>query len=261
MKIAIIGTGSLGKSLATHLFASFDVHCFGRREEQWGIHQTLEIESNLQVLSQFDLIFLAAQDQEIENIVHQINDYVTEKQWIVHGSGTVSRDILFSLNAKTAVIHFLQTFFSETWREENPFSGISGTMIGDAYILSFFKELATLHKMTVLEVTEDQKKQIHIAAVFACNFQHAILDAANRVAGIEDPKAVEFLKPLLEKTMKVIQEHGVLNSLSGPVKRGDVKTLEMHKKTLESQPDLQKLYTELADYLILRLKDRGEWKG
>ena len=61
--------------------------------------------------------------------------------------------------------------------------------------------------------------------------------------------------------MKVIQEHGVFNSLSGPVKRGDVKTLEMHKKTLESQPDLQKLYTELADYLILRLKDRGEWKG
>ena len=261
MKIAIIGTGSLGKALATHLFASFEVQCFGRREELWGNRKTLELESNLNQLSQFDLIFLAAQDQQIEIIVHQINDFVSEKQWIVHGSGTISRDILLSLKLKTAVIHFLQTFFIETWREENPFSGISGTMIGDVEILSFFKELASKHNITFLEVSEDQKKQIHIAAVFACNFQHAILDAANRVAGIQDPNAVEFLKPLIGKTMKVIQDHGVINSLSGPVKRGDVKTIEMHKKTLESQPDLQNLYTELADYLILRLKELGEWKG
>jgi len=35
----------------------------------------------------------------------------------------------------------------------------------------------------------------------------------------------------------------------------------MHKKRLESQPELQSLYSELADYLILRLKELGEWKG
>jgi predicted short-subunit dehydrogenase-like oxidoreductase (DUF2520 family) len=261
MKISIIGTGSLGKSLANHLFATFEVHCFGKREELWGNRKTLELESNLNQLNQFDLIFLAAQDQQIEIIVDQIKDYVFKKQWIVHGSGTISRDILLNLKAKTAVVHFLQTFFEETWREENPFSGISGTMIGDAEILTFFKELGLKHNMILLEVSEDQKKQIHIAAVFACNFQHAILDAANRVARIENPNAVEFLKPLVEKTMQVIQSHGVINSLSGPVKRGDIKTIEMHKKTLEAQPDLLHLYTVLADYLILRLKERGEWKG
>jgi predicted short-subunit dehydrogenase-like oxidoreductase (DUF2520 family) len=58
------------------------------------------------------------------------------------------------------------------------------------------------------------------------------------------------LSPLLTATAAAIASLELVDTLTGPVARGDVDTIRRHLAGLEPQPDLRELYRRLAAELL-----------
>lgn len=268
LKIALIGTGALGKSLGAHFFPNDKVIYFGRKDAFWedyygNKHQIhgldLKKESIKELFYQCDVVFIATQDQQIHNVIEQIKAHVKAPKWILHGSGSVSANVLDVLKTnsqiKTGVIHFLQTFYEESHLNPNVFNGISASVMGDLEIIDWLDNSANIKRINLINVTEEQKKQLHIAAIFACNFLHVLMDAANKIAQIDGQNAIQILAPLIRTSLNSIFENGAITTLSGPIKRGDSQVIASHIDYLKDKPEIQQVYKELSTYLINRLKD------
>ena len=67
--------------------------------------------------------------------------------------------------------------------------------------------------------------------------------------GFTPENALSALTPLMTGNMRHIAEDGVINSLTGPVERGDAETVRKHLECLESGDD-RELYTLLSRLLI-----------
>ena len=81
-----------------------------------------------------------------------------------------------------------------------------------------------------------------------------MLDLAIRLigeAGVARQDAFNLLKPLIEGTLSNIEKVGAQNALTGPIVRGDVKTVEKHVEEIGlKRPELLTLYKTLAFYTI-----------
>jgi predicted short-subunit dehydrogenase-like oxidoreductase (DUF2520 family) len=90
--------------------------------------------------------------------------------------------------------------------------------------------------------------------VVASNYLVTLLDLAIQLigdAGVDRQDAFKLLKPLIEGTLSNIEKTGAEDALTGPIARGDVKTVEKHIKEIGlKRPELLTLYKTLAFFTI-----------
>ena len=70
-------------------------------------------------------------------------------------------------------------------------------------------------------------------------------DIAN-AGDIDREIALKALLPLTESSLKNIKEKGFKGSLTGPIARGDVETIQRHLQNLTTNPELLKFYKVLG---------------
>jgi predicted short-subunit dehydrogenase-like oxidoreductase (DUF2520 family) len=94
----------------------------------------------------------------------------------------------------------------------------------------------------------------HASAAFASNYLVTLLAAAARLwqpLGGSEPQALEALLPLVRTTLDNVERTGTANALTGPISRGDVRTVRRHLKALaHDAPDLLPLYRELGSQTL-----------
>jgi len=66
--------------------------------------------------------------------------------------------------------------------------------------------------------------------------------------GFDEESALKALAPIMLGNMQHIAERGTVNSLTGPVERADVKTVEKHLNCLDEKQ--QMIYRLLSEVLI-----------
>ncbi len=91
----------------------------------------------------------------------------------------------------------------------------------------------------------------HLANVFVSNLTLSLLDIGTsylKKLGLNDEEALNALKPLVKGNIDSIYEKGFVNSLTGPIPRGDVTTIEKHISVLESKD--KNLYKMLSLNLL-----------
>ncbi|HEY4179712.1 MAG TPA: DUF2520 domain-containing protein [Kofleriaceae bacterium] len=101
----------------------------------------------------------------------------------------------------------------------------------------------------VLPLEGAQMASYHAAAAFASNYVVATIDAAAAVlaaVGIPADQAARALVPLARGALDNIAEKGTTNGLTGPVRRGDVQTIQRHLDALAQKSELAELYRALA---------------
>ena len=114
---------------------------------------------------------------------------------------------------------------------------------------------------TIRLASKEQKALYHSATVMACNYlvtlQHSALTLLEQ-AGIEAATGMDMLAPIVHQTVDNIFCHGTKNSLTGPIARGDVSTIQSHLKAMTQQsPELLPLYTELARQTLPLAHEQG----
>ena len=110
-------------------------------------------------------------------------------------------------------------------------------------------------------IPSEGKMLYHAAAVVACNYFVALVYQALRVYGAVDippDKGLAALMPLIKGTVKNMERVGVPKALTGPIERGDLKTIEGHLAAFDRMmPEGKRIYGEMGKIAV----DVAEAKG
>lgn len=101
----------------------------------------------------------------------------------------------------------------------------------------------------VLELDHHDRQVLHAAAVIAGNFPVFLLAEAQRLLSDHDLPG-ELLLPLWTNSTARAAALGPRQALTGPARRGDVKTLQAHLDLLAADPDIRRAYALLSRSIL-----------
>jgi len=200
-----------------------------------------------------DLVFLTVQDGAVGSVAAEVP--WEARHLVVYCSGAMGLDVLepaAALGATTGCLHPLQSFPSrdgEPGRLKGIFCGVEGKEPLGSLLEKMVKDVGG----RVVRLEGVDRALYHAAAVFASNYAIALMSAAGRawaLAGLPAESAREALAPLLVAVAANAGRMELQEALTGPVARGDVKTVEAHLAALAADPSLEGLYRALGQELL-----------
>jgi predicted short-subunit dehydrogenase-like oxidoreductase (DUF2520 family) len=247
--ISIIGAGNLSTSLAIALektghsvneIFSRDITHAERLTTR--LSQAVPVSATDFSASQSSVFFLAIPDDALARIAE---DFIfPEESVVAHTSGTVSLSVLKKVKSETAVFYPLQTFSAA-----RPLSFNNIPLILEAESQKgemILNQIALSLSSKVYQYNSEQRKKIHLAAVFASNFVNLMLNFTDEISCKNDI-SLDIFQPLVQETIQKAFELGPGKSQTGPAKRNDVKTMQEHLEMLNSEPELQEVYKMLTE--------------
>jgi predicted short-subunit dehydrogenase-like oxidoreductase (DUF2520 family) len=158
------------------------------------------------------------------------------------------------------VLHPLQTVATAE-RGVAALRGATYGVGGDDDATSWAREIVAIAGGTALRVPADGFAAYHAGAVMASNAVIAAIDAAvalMRTAGIDEAAALRAVGPLCVTSARNASEIGPDAALTGPVQRGDVRTIRTHAAALAACPPyVADLYRASTHALIAISRRRG----
>lgn len=250
MRITLIGSGNV----ATHLGAAlknaghYIVQVCSRNLQNAALlayHLKAEAIDDLQQINtDTDIFIISTSDAVIDSIAARLAQY---QKPIVHTSGATPIQVLLKYTEHAGVFYPLQTFSKV---KEVNFSTVPMCIEG-AYedMTAMLKELASTISNNVSEVSSAQRKILHLAAVFACNFPNYLYYTAQQLLAGHNLD-FNLLRPLIIETAQKVQEQLPAGVQTGPAIRNDVKTMEAHLALLNNEPVLKEIYLLLSQCII-----------
>ncbi|WP_293895581.1 Rossmann-like and DUF2520 domain-containing protein [Flavobacterium sp.] len=243
IRLSIIGSGNVAQHLIQAFSKATDielVQVFSRKAAS--VSHLIPIDkvtSDFSQLKPVDLTIIAVSDDAIANVSKQLP---FENQFIVHTSGSVSIEAIDSKN-RQGVFYPLQTFSKS---KEVDFKIIPICL--EAQNVKDFEILETVAKSisnTVYEINTEQRKALHIAAVFVSNFVNHLYQIGNDIC-IENELPFTILKPLIQETANKILTLSPEEAQTGPAKRKDTQTLnaQLNFLTDATQKEIYKMITK-----------------
>jgi len=230
--VSIIGAGNV----ATHLFKAF-AKTKTVSVKQWfsrdlnkisSFKNQVEIIDDINALTEADLYIIAVNDDAISSVSEALP---FKNRLVVHTSGSVG---IYDLDKKNrrAVFYPLQTFSKEAKVDFKQVPICIETIGKKDY--PQLKLLAEAIGSNSYKVNSDQRKALHLAAVFVKNFTNQLYRVAHEIT---ESEGVDFdiLKPLILETAKKVQDMSPYMAQTGPAKRNDKKTIKRHLKQLENE--------------------------
>ena len=250
MRITLIGSGNV----ATHLGAAlknaghYIVQVYSRNLQHAALlayHIKAEAIDNLQQIDpKTDIFIISVKDDAIESIVKHL---ATLNKLILHTSGSTDIKVLLRYTAQAGVLYPLQTF---SRNKEVNFREVPLCIEGaNAGITRQIKELAQTVSNNVCEVDSSQRRILHLAAVFACNFPNYLYSVAQNLLA-QHNLDFDMLKPLITVTADKVHQQLPTDVQTGPAVRNDELTMNKHLEMLQDQPLLQQLYQLLSQGII-----------
>lgn len=249
--IVIVGSGNLAEALARAVASIPELRLrqiFARNAARGtavaalsGTHWT----SDPAELAVADLYLIAVSDRAVGEVAGALP--IPAESFVAHTAGSVPLDEIPGKYDRRGVFYPLQTF---TKGRAVDFAQIplfiEGSDEGTTLQLEIFgRRLSS----KVLRADSAQRRAIHLAGVFACNFANAMYTAAEGVlAGAGLP--FDVLKPLIRETAAKAAEAGSSADVqTGPAVRGDAPTLARHRAMLAGEPELEQIYSRISHFI------------
>lgn len=246
IRLSIIGSGNVAQKLieAFQQNANFEanielVQVFSRNKESVAhlLHAD-KITNDYNALTEVDLYLIAVSDDAIANVSMQLP---FQNKLVAHTSGSVSMAALDSRNRK-AVFYPLQTFSKNkpvNFREIPICLESQNTT--DYEIL---EKVAQMISDSIFSINSDQRKAMHVAAVFVNNFVNHLYQIGNDIC-LQNQIPFDILKPLIQETAHKIATLSPIEAQTGPAKREDLNTINTHLEFLSNENN-KKIYQILT---------------
>jgi len=154
-----------------------------------------------------------------------------EGRLVVHTSGSASvYDI--DMKHKRGVLYPLQSFSKASDMDFANVPICIETIDKKSYPL--LKTLAQSLGSPTKRINSDQRRVLHLAAVFVNNFTNQLYRVGHEITESEGAE-FDLLKPLILETARKVQDMSPFKAQTGPAKRNDKKTIKKHIKTLDSK--------------------------
>ncbi|MCV9928168.1 F420-dependent NADP oxidoreductase [Flavobacterium sp. LS1R49] len=242
IKITLIGSGNVSQHLI-NAFAKNSaielIEVYSRTKKVISpLLDSSKIVTDIALLKEADLYIIAVSDDAILTVSEQLP---FKNKLVVHTSGTAS---LHAINAKNrrGVFYPLQTF---TKNKEVNFKVIPLCL--EAENKTDYLVLETVAKSisdAVYAISSEQRKALHVAAVFVNNFTNHLYQIGQEICE-EHKVSFEILKPLIAETANKINTLSPIDAQTGPAKRNDTTTIEAHLSYL-SDENQKKIYALLT---------------
>ncbi len=230
MRIALMGMGRLGQSLQqlmrdhTHL-------------------TTIAWRRNDPIPTDVDVYWICVSDGAIADVARQIPPGAI----VLHSSGALGIDVLRP-HTPAGSLHPLQSFPGPQIAIP-PVTQVPAAISGDPEAKTVAHTIANAIGFQPFEVPGD-RRAYHAAAVIAGNFATTLMAEASRLlvqAGVDPSNAPRVLAPLAMASIEQTTKNTPGAALTGPIARGDHKTVQAHLDYLDvDAPQLAEIYRLLG---------------
>jgi len=256
--VVLIGAGNLalhlGQALVQQVIRVVEVYnrSAAKGEELAGRVGADFIPEISKITTQADLYIMAVADAAIMPIAEslQLGDRL-----LVHTSGTMDMMLLSKASVQVGVFYPLQTFPAG---RPTGFSGVPVCLESNSAEGKFrLEEVARKLTDMVYFVDSDQRKLLHLSAVFACNFTNFMYTVAEDLL-TSNSMPFELLKPLIAHTAENAVRGDVFRHQTGPAVRGDQPVLDIHRSLLAGHPEYLEIYNAISNNIIQYKTNHGK---
>jgi len=242
ISIVLLGSGNVAKHLF-HAFSGIDeinvLQVLGRNKDHLSYFKDkVPIGIGFSKILDADVYIIAVSDDAIPLLAPFL---LKKKGLVVHTSGSVNLKSLATQKSR-GVFYPLQSF-SE------------GKMIDFKKVpicleaenkndLELLRKLADLISTEVYEISSEQRKSLHLAAVFVNNFTNYLFTIGHDIC-TDNNLPFDILTPLIKETVNKLDYLPPYDAQTGPAKRNDVKTIEGHVNQLKDK-NYQDIYSLLS---------------
>lgn len=245
MKVVFIGAGNLATRLSQEMrrvgFTIQQVYSHTQENAELlartlGCTWTIRLE---EVRDDADLYIFSLKDAVLSEVISRVRP--NNGVWI-HTAGSMPMDVFAGYTERYGVLYPMQTF-----SKKRPV---------DFSVVPFFLEANTPETAKVLQkvavsltgnirfLSSEKRKQLHLAAVFACNFTNHIYALAVKLLEEQEIPA-DVLLPLIDETVAKIHSMPPAEAQTGPAIRYDENVINKHLDML-SDPDMKSIYRLLS---------------
>jgi predicted short-subunit dehydrogenase-like oxidoreductase (DUF2520 family) len=250
MRVVLVGTGNVAKALGLALFghkvrfASVYGRNAEKAEDLARMLDTTPASNFSDLPRQADLYLLAVSDDAVETVSMQLGKV---DGLVVHVSGSLPLAVLAQTHQRSGVLYPLQTCSAERHvaLSDVPIL-IQANQPGDLLLL---RTIANALSSKAVEATDDMRRQLHLAAVFACNFVNALYTMSEDLLV---SKNIDFslLHPLILETAQKATSMSPALAQTGPAMRADMKAIANHFRLLEAFDKEKTIYHQITSYLL-----------
>lgn len=188
-----------------------------------------------------DVYIIAVKDSALQDVIRQLTNLLKTKNdapLIVHTAGSMPLSVFEGYAENGGVFYPMQTFSME---REVDFREIPLFIEGKDKRI---RELAESISEHVYELSSDDRKYLHLAAVFACNFTNHCYTLA---AEVLEKKGLPFdvMLPLVDETARKVHELHPKEAQTGPAIRGDKNVMAAQAALLDSR--MQAIYNLMSE--------------
>lgn len=242
--IVFVGAGNLATNLAKALYRKgFRIVQIFSRTEESARSLALQVEADYttdlkELTGDAKLYIVSLKDAAFVELLPQIAEG-KDHALLVHTAGSIPMSVWEGHTQRYGVFYPMQTFSKqrEVKFDEIPFF-IEAKTAEDVALL---KAIAATLSDHVYEASSEQRKSLHLAAVFICNFtNHMYALAADLLEKYQLPFNV--MLPLIDETARKVHELAPRDAQTGPAVRYDKNVIENHLAMLADLPALQEIY-------------------
>ncbi len=249
-RVVIIGSGNVATSLAHGLATRCEVAQIYSRQLAHAQELATAIgcpnaTSDLQALvPDADAYIIAVRDDAIADVIAATPD--NGALW-VHTSGSKPVSLFEGHRLRYGVLYPMQSFSRQM---VVPLDEVHFFIeANDAEVLADVRRLGELISHHVTDADSEQRRRLHVAAVFSCNFANHLWTLADEVladAGL----SFDAMKPLIRTTVEKLARLAPAQSQTGPAMRHDTQVIDSHLAMLDG--DKREIYDLLSQSIMNR---------
>lgn len=203
-----------------------------------------------------DVWMIAVPDDAIADVAERLAGTRGPRPAVVaHCAGALPGALLEPLGAQGIAcgsFHPAMTFRGASGDAE-ALAGAVVAIEGDPRAVEVLEGLADRLGVARVSVAAEWKARYHTALVLASNGRMALDAAAVRLladAGLDESGALALLRPLVARTEENLRAATPAHAHTGPVARGDARTVRFQLDALADHPRLLALYRALGTFLL-----------
>lgn len=189
-----------------------------------------------------DVYILSVKDAVIGDLVMHALPRCSDALFL-HTAGSIPISVFRPYVDHYGVLYPMQTFSRDRKMDYHaiPFF----IEASDMESLSIIRSLALSVSAHVQEISSEQRKRLHLAAVFACNFVnhcYALSEELLRREGVD----FNVMLPLVAETARKVHELSPVKAQTGPAVRYDTNVIERQLQMLEGEPYMHVIYEQMS---------------
>lgn len=248
MKVTLIGAGNLATQLGKSLKKAGVIisQVYSRTEDSARtLGELLDAEwlTDIKALrDEADIYIFSVKDNVLCELISEACKGRGDKLFL-HTAGSMPMSCFEGKALHYGVFYPMQTFSKS---KDVDFERIPVFIEGNSNETEdVIRSLANKLTQRVIRLSSADRKYLHLAAVWACNFTNYCYTVASDILG-EHGIPFDMMLPLINETTEKIQKISPKEAQTGPAVRGDRNVMSKQLELMNGKEDLQELYQMLS---------------